>query len=558
MTPETTESAEETHSINRPRVRFGPLALLALVAVALVMQIVYRVWLLGHARPSSDEGVVALEATGILHGQFHAFFWGQNYGGVEPWITAVFFAIFPHNATVLHLEVVSVACASGYVIWRLGKRILGDSLVAGAVVALAMVFPTSNIISLFTAYGFRDVTYFCVFAVLLICCRIAQGWDRCFAWILLGAIGGVGWWSSPEIAYGLLGALFFLPGSLLRLGSLRAALKRVGFAVCAFLVASLPWWWVSFHTNFATLQSSGDAGFSLWSRIGIFFNYVLPMQFGLRQYYSGAIIFLPHRVFELLVVLIIGVLVASIAAGIKAGGLRRSFCFVALFTPVIYVASPPTGFWEDGRYAVYLAPIFWITFAIGAQQLFSWKRLRTISLRGISLRGLAGVVLVGALSWTLWETQYLFPTIRAGIEMKLFSGYSPDVGSSQQAQALHEAGVTTGWADYWWSYNMDMANSSLVISPVPNDALRNITWAQEVARNPKSVWLVFGPGNSTGTAPADSDLAPASSNYATLAQSFTNIGVTWTSQQVQSFWVLRTSRPVLPSEIGMGIVPKGS
>ena len=144
------------------------------------------------------------------------------------------------------------------------------------------------------------------------------------------------------------------------------------------------------------------------------------------------------------------------------------------------------------------------------------------------------------------------------MQLKLLSGYSPNVGSSEQAQALHEAGVTTGWADYWWSYNMDMANSSLVISPVPNDALRNIAWAQEVARNPKSVWLVFGPGNSMGTAPADSDLAPASSNYATLAQSFTNIGVTWTSQQVQSFWVLRTSRPVLPSEIGMGIVPKGS
>jgi len=558
MTPETTESADETHSINRPRVRVGPLALFVLVLVTLGIQIIYRVWLLGHARPSSDEAVVALEATGILHGEFHAFFWGQNYGGVEPWITAVFIAIFPHNATVLHLEVVSVACASAYVIWRLGKRILGDSLVAGAVVALAMLFPTANIITLSYAYGFRDVTYFCVFAFLLVGCRIAQGWDRWLAWILLGAIGGVGWWSSPEIAYGLLGALFFLPGPLLRLGSLRAALKRVGLTVVAFLMGSLPWWWVSFHTDFATLQPGGDGGYSFWDRSGIFFEYVLPMQFGLRQYWSGAVIFLPHRLFQVLVLVILAALIASIVAGIKAGGLRRSFCLVALVTPLIYVASPATGFWQDGRYAIYLAPILWITLAIGAQQFFSWQRIRNSSLTSSSLLGLAGVALVGVIGWTLWESQYLFPTFGPGVEIKFFSGYSPDVGSSQQAQALHEAGVTTGWADYWWAYSMDMANSSLVISPVPNNTLRNISWAQEVARDPKSVWLVFGPGNSTGTAPADGDLGPANSNYATLAQSFTNIGVAWTSQQVESLWVLRTSRPVLPSEIGMGVVPKSS
>ena len=557
MTPETTESAEETHSINRPRVRFGPLALLALVAVALVMQIVYRVWLLGHARPSSDEGVVALEATGILHGQFHAFFWGQNYGGVEPWITAVFFAIFPHNATVLHLEVVSVACASGYVIWRLGKRILGDSLVAGAVVALAMVFPTSNIISLFTAYGFRDVTYFCVFAVLLICCRIAQGWDRCFAWILLGAIGGVGWWSSPEIAYGLLGALFFLPGPLLRLGSFRGALKRVGLTVLAFLVGSLPWWWVSFHTDFATLQGSSDGGFSLWNRISIFFHYVLPMQFGLRQYYSGAVIFLPHRLFQVLVLVILVALIASIVAGIKAGGIRRSFCLVTLFTPVIYVVSPATGFWQDGRYAIYLAPILWITLAIGAQECFSWQRIRNSSLTSSSVRGLAAAALVCVLAWTLWEGHYFYPSFAPAVQLKLLSGYSPNVGSSEQAQALHDAGVTTGWADYWWAYSMDMANSSLVISPVPVNAMRNISWGQEVARNPNSVWLVSGPATSEGTAPAGSDFAPGGANYSYLSQSFKNLGVTWTTQHVGDLWVLRTSRPVLPSELGMGSVPKG-
>ena len=558
MTPEKTESAEETHSINRPRVRVGPLALFGLVLVTLGIQIIYRVWLLGHARPSSDEGVVALEATGILHGEFHAFFWGQNYGGVEPWITALFFAIFPHNATVLHLETVSVACASGYVIWRLGKRILGDSLVAGAVVALAMVFPTANIMMLFNALGFRDVTYFSIFAFLLVCCRIAQGWDRWLAWILLGAIGGVGWWSSPEIAYGLLGALFFLPGPLLRLGSVRAALKRVGLTVFAFLVGSLPWWWVSFHTNFATLQGSSDSGFSLWNRIGIFFNYVLPMQFGLRQYYSGAVIFLPHRLFQVLVLVILVALLAAILAGIKAGGIRRSFCLVALFAPFIYVVPPATSFWQDGRYAIFLAPILWITLAIGAQQFFSWQRIRNSSLTSPSLRGLAGAVLVCVLGWTMWEGHYFYPSFAPAVQLKFLSGYSPNVGSSEQAQALHDAGVTTGWADYWWAYNMDMANSSLVISPVPNDALRNISWAQEVARNPKSVWLVFGPGNSTGTTPADSDLGPANSSYATLAQSFTNIGVTWTSQQVESLWVLRTSRPVLPSEIGMGVVPKSS
>ncbi|MEI8264086.1 MAG: hypothetical protein WCG59_09630, partial [Actinomycetes bacterium] len=112
MTPETTESAEETHSTKRPRVRVGPLAfaLFALVLVTLGIQIIYRVWLLGHARPSSDEGVVALEATGILHGQFHAFFWGQNYGESSPGSPQCSLPFFPTTppSSISRLSVLGV------------------------------------------------------------------------------------------------------------------------------------------------------------------------------------------------------------------------------------------------------------------------------------------------------------------------------------------------------------------------------------------------------------------------------------------------------------------
>src|SRR5665213_1722445 len=66
----------------------GPLATWSLrvaVVVLAIMGLGIRVWALGRHAINADQAVVGLMAEQILHGHFSAFYWGQSYGGGEPY-----------------------------------------------------------------------------------------------------------------------------------------------------------------------------------------------------------------------------------------------------------------------------------------------------------------------------------------------------------------------------------------------------------------------------------------------------------------------------------------
>jgi len=50
--------------------------------------LVLRLWLLAHTPVNSDWAVTGLMAKSILSGHFWTFYWGQQYGGVEPYLVA--------------------------------------------------------------------------------------------------------------------------------------------------------------------------------------------------------------------------------------------------------------------------------------------------------------------------------------------------------------------------------------------------------------------------------------------------------------------------------------
>ncbi len=66
--------------------RFAPVVL-AILAIA--YGAVLRLWLLVHLPLFGDEAVVGLMARQIDAGHFTAFYWGQFYGGVEPYPAAL-------------------------------------------------------------------------------------------------------------------------------------------------------------------------------------------------------------------------------------------------------------------------------------------------------------------------------------------------------------------------------------------------------------------------------------------------------------------------------------
>ena len=53
---------------------------IVLIAAAVVVGLVLRLWLIFHSPLTSDEAVVGLVAQGMLHGHFTTFFWGQQTG----------------------------------------------------------------------------------------------------------------------------------------------------------------------------------------------------------------------------------------------------------------------------------------------------------------------------------------------------------------------------------------------------------------------------------------------------------------------------------------------
>ncbi len=95
LSPPVDRDATPTEDAPNRRVgRVAGVAVWIIVGLAIVVGIALRAWSLSHFPTTSDEAVAGLMAQQILHGHFSAFYWGQPYGGVEPYVTAPVFAIF--------------------------------------------------------------------------------------------------------------------------------------------------------------------------------------------------------------------------------------------------------------------------------------------------------------------------------------------------------------------------------------------------------------------------------------------------------------------------------
>ena len=156
----------------------------------------------------------------ILHGHFSAFYWGQNYGGAEPYVVAAMFALFGQSNFTLGLTPIVLDAIAAVLVWRIGRRLFGSRVGVGAAL-LFWIWPEVYIFDSTQEYGFRFVTLVCGLAVMLIAIRIAQRREpvrlprsdssatveapdqsavvRHLDWLALGLFAGIGWWSSPEV-----------------------------------------------------------------------------------------------------------------------------------------------------------------------------------------------------------------------------------------------------------------------------------------------------------------------------------------------------------------------
>ena len=86
-----------------------------LVAACVVVGAALRAWCLFHHPITSDEAIAGLMAQQALHGHFSAFYWGQSYGGVEPYLIAFQYRVFGFTPSLLGGVATVLAMGSGLV-----------------------------------------------------------------------------------------------------------------------------------------------------------------------------------------------------------------------------------------------------------------------------------------------------------------------------------------------------------------------------------------------------------------------------------------------------------
>ena len=182
----------------------GGLAVAVLFALALRLFFV----LTPHAALDADEAIVGLMGRHVLRGEFPIFYYGQTYmGGLEPHLAALGFAI--GGATPLVLKLVCLAVAL-VLVWAHGGA--GAShprtrtrLVAGVFMALPPIFLT--VWSVKARGGFIE-TLVLGSLVLLLAHRTVEttGRRRLRAALILGLVGGLGWWTCQLVVSYLVAA----------------------------------------------------------------------------------------------------------------------------------------------------------------------------------------------------------------------------------------------------------------------------------------------------------------------------------------------------------------
>jgi uncharacterized membrane protein len=293
----------------------------------------------------SDEAIVGLMARHIVHQhQFSSFYWGQNYGGsLTAIVMAAVFAVFGSSTATLKVVPIGMSAVAAILVWRLGRRTIGEP--GATLAALAFwVWPANYVLLSTKERGFYWMCMILGLSFLLAVLRLVDHPDRWGEWIVLGILGGLGWWTSPQILY------FVVPG-LVWLGiKLRRDAWRLIVSLPFALLAAFPWLLFNFHHDWAALVPTShqfDKGYI--GNIKVLVRHGLPVALGLNilEKWIVPVVF-PAIYVALLVLGTIGV--------IRRRPKQWLLILVALAFPLLWGAFPVSGVIGEGRYVMFILP----------------------------------------------------------------------------------------------------------------------------------------------------------------------------------------------------------
>ncbi|MBP7276275.1 MAG: hypothetical protein KBA51_08755 [Kiritimatiellae bacterium] len=241
--------------------RPGPVALFALIWLAGALARLYGAWCVRHIT-DYDASVVGLMARHMAEGRsFPVFFYGQPYmGSLEPSVSAVLFVLFGESGFALTAGPALVSALALWAAMRWAKDV-GGTQAAGAAGLLLAMGPMEFYAFQFAARGGYMTSMLFGLLVLWLGARMADdlragrplpGWR----YFTLGALGGLGWWSSQMVT----SALLVCAAQVAVAARFRPRRLRIFPAAAGFLLGSLPFWWWNITHGFATFLMAGHLG----------------------------------------------------------------------------------------------------------------------------------------------------------------------------------------------------------------------------------------------------------------------------------------------------------
>lgn len=309
--------------------------------------IALRIWVLRWPTGAldGDEAVVGLMARHILHQhEFTTFYWGQNYGGsLTAVVMAGVFAIFGSSTATLKAVPIAMSAIAALFVWRLGRRTIGEP---GATIAgLAFwVWPTTYVWLSTKERGFYWMCIILGLAFLITALRLVQHPDQRRDWVVLGLVGGIGWWTSPQMLY------FVVPGLIWLLFKVNFEKLRFDLPVVAGLIGSAPWLvWNARNDWAALITPSRQVDKGYLANIEVLFRRGLPVALGF------------HSIERWIVPVVFPIVCVTILVGAAVALARRGpkpwFLLLAAATFVLlWGLFPVSGFVGDGRYAMFVLP----------------------------------------------------------------------------------------------------------------------------------------------------------------------------------------------------------
>jgi hypothetical protein len=314
------------------------------VAALLIGALVLRLLYLATPRLDSDQAVFGLMARHMLHGECPIFQWGYSYmGTLESMTAAPLMLVFGANRFALNLAPMLYSLLFAYACFLIGRHLGGRGAGLWAL-ALGSFPPTYLVWTCVTARGAYSETlalgtlasYFALRAL-----EAEGGREEKRLLAIVGALLGLAFWTHMITVFW--GAAILLLWLVERPSLIWRAIR---FAAIPFFIASLPFWFETLRTHFATLIVAAPPAWSLGKKLGALFQYRLAIILGV--YLDGADKgALPYVSWGLAVVQLAGLaFLFKLAAGhgtVRQRQGARLLLFFAVATFGIYLSTSFSG-----------------------------------------------------------------------------------------------------------------------------------------------------------------------------------------------------------------------